>query len=122
MQVAGDQAGVRSASARSADVAWLPRAPDAWLAARAAALLDLPVSHAESLQVVRYQPHGEYRAHLDGLPLDEARGRRMAVRGRSYAGQRRVTALLHRRRAEVIRLDPTSAGTTCSPERRKSQL
>ena len=68
--VAGDAAGEAAGSSRSARVAWLPRAPDAWLAARVAAILDLPVSHAESLQVVKYEAGGEYRPQIAEVRLD----------------------------------------------------
>ena len=94
--VAGDSAGERSGTSRSAQVAWVPRSPtNPWLAKRVAELVDLPLSHAESLQVVKYQPGGEYKAHFDAFPLESARGRRASVRGATYAGQRRVTAILY---------------------------
>lgn len=93
--VAGDTKGVESGTSRSAQVAWVPRSPDAWLAKRVAEIINMPVSHAESLQVVKYGPLGEYRPHFDAFPLNSARGRRSAVRGKTYAGQRRVTAILY---------------------------
>ena len=94
--VAGDGAGEQAGSSRSAQVAWVPRSPDdPWLARRVAELIDVPLSHAESLQVVKYGAGGEYKPHFDAFPLDAARGRRAAVRGRTYAGQRRVTAILY---------------------------
>ena len=74
----------------------VPRSPDdPWLARRVAELIDVPLSHAEALQVVKYGAGGEYKPHFDAFPLDAARGRRAAVRGRTYAGQRRVTAILY---------------------------
>ncbi|RUO41585.1 2OG-Fe(II) oxygenase [Pseudidiomarina aestuarii] len=59
------------------------------LADRVAKFIQMPVSHAESFQVIRYGPTQEYRAHFDAYDLSTERGQRCTARG----GQRLVTVL-----------------------------
>ncbi len=79
---------------RTGDVAWLPHDTDPavrTVVERIATRLGLPVSHAESMQVVRYREGQGYHAHHDAFdPLAEA-GRRCMRRG----GQRVATAIVY---------------------------
>jgi prolyl 4-hydroxylase len=92
-QVSGVDGGVRSRG-RSNDLAWLPHDHDEVtiaVAERVSALVELPVDHAESMQVIRYRPGQEYRHHFDAYNLASERGRRCCARG----GQRLVTTLIY---------------------------
>lgn len=50
-----------------------------------------PVEHFEGLQVMRYQPGGEYKAHFDYFPLEQKGAAAHLVRG----GQRVATLLMY---------------------------
>lgn len=50
-----------------------------------------PVEHFEGLQVMRYQPGGEYKAHFDYFPLEQKGAAAHMVRG----GQRVATLLMY---------------------------
>ncbi|HRI09770.1 MAG TPA: 2OG-Fe(II) oxygenase [Nannocystaceae bacterium] len=92
-EVSGDRAGQHS-QGRTNAVVWLPHAVDTKTAAichRIAALVGLPLDHAESMQVIRYDEGQEYRAHFDAYDLTTPRGQRCCARG----GQRLVTALAY---------------------------
>jgi len=54
-------------------------------------LVGIPLSHAESLQVIHYLPGQEYQAHYDAYELSTARGQRCC----RWGHQRIVTALLY---------------------------
>ncbi len=58
---------------------------------RIAAIVGIPLSHAEAMQVIHYGPGQEYRAHYDAYDLATARGQRCCA----YGGQRLVTALVY---------------------------
>lgn len=79
---------------RTGDMAWLPhdQGPLVQLiCSRVAALVGMPLEHAESLQVVRYLRAERYLAHYDAYELDTAEG----IRCMTLGGQRLVTALLY---------------------------
>ena len=69
--------------------AFSPRAVESLLP-RIAALTDWPVSHAEPLQVLRYEPGQEYKAHFDAFPETEAGAPHLA-----QGGQRVQTVLIY---------------------------
>jgi len=86
--------GIGKSSGRTAWNAWIPHDHDAvvhGLCQRLAALAGHPLAHAESLQVVCYEPGGEYRAHFDAYDISTERGQRYTERG----GQRLCTAILY---------------------------
>ena len=79
---------------RSGRLAWLPHFHNATtqaLADRIAALVGIPLDHAESFQVVRYGVGHQYRAHYDGYDMTTRVGASNVARG----GQRIATALLY---------------------------
>ncbi len=61
------------------------------LVRRVSDIIGIPVSHAESLQVVHYAETEEYRAHFDAYDLNTEKGRLRTAKG----GQRLVTALMY---------------------------
>lgn len=92
-EVSGDTGGYISAG-RSGSNCWINHNDSALtlqLAARISKLVQIPLSHAESFQVVYYGPGQEYRPHYDAWDEDSERGRRCMERG----GQRLVTALVY---------------------------
>lgn len=58
---------------------------------RISAVVGLPRTHAESLQVIHYERGQEYRPHFDAYDLTTDKGRRYCARG----GQRLVTTLAY---------------------------
>jgi len=58
---------------------------------RAAELVELPLDHAEALQVIHYDPAQEYRAHYDAYDLALPRGQRCC----RFGHQRIVTVLVY---------------------------
>ncbi|MGB0681075.1 MAG: prolyl hydroxylase family protein [Magnetovibrionaceae bacterium] len=58
---------------------------------RVADIVQIPLSHAESLQVVHYAEAQEYRSHYDAYDLRTERGQRCCAKG----GQRLVTGLIY---------------------------
>ncbi|WP_051079932.1 2OG-Fe(II) oxygenase [Thioalkalivibrio thiocyanodenitrificans] len=79
---------------RSGENCWLRYADDPQvrdIGERVAAVVGIPLAHAESLQVLRYATAEEYRPHYDAYDLTSPRGQRCCRRG----GQRMVTALLY---------------------------
>lgn len=79
---------------RTSTRTWLGHAIDAVVHAvseRIAARVGLPLAHAESLQVIHYEPGQEYRPHFDAYDLSTEKGRLYCARG----GQRLVTALAY---------------------------
>ncbi|MEZ4384899.1 MAG: 2OG-Fe(II) oxygenase [Nannocystaceae bacterium] len=86
--------GVRRSQGRSNDLTWVRHDTDpviAAIAGRVAALVGLPLAHAESLQVIRYGVGQEYRPHYDAYDLSTPKGQRYTARG----GQRLVTTLTY---------------------------
>lgn len=92
-QVSG-AAGGKFSPGRTSALTWVKHAADAVVAAvagRIAARVGLPLTHAESLQVIHYEPGQEYRPHFDAYDLATEKGQRYCARG----GQRLVTALAY---------------------------
>jgi len=92
-QVSGASGGKHSPG-RTSERAWLKHGLDPTVhavATRIAALVGLPLAHAESLQVIHYEPGQEYRTHFDAYDLSTEKGQRYCERG----GQRLVTALAY---------------------------
>jgi hypothetical protein len=58
---------------------------------RIAAIVGIPLSNAESMQILHYGPGQEYRGHFDAYDLTTLRGQRCCT----YGGQRLVTALIY---------------------------
>lgn len=58
---------------------------------RVAELIDVPVNHAESLQVIHYGPTQEYQAHYDAWDIMSEKGQEKTRVG----GNRAVTALIY---------------------------
>lgn len=90
-RVSGDKSGFKSAG-RTNSLAWIKHDHDAVthrVAERIASVVGLPLEHAESYQVIRYDSGQEYRAHFDAYDLDTERGQRCCKRG----GQRLITVL-----------------------------
>ena len=79
---------------RSGFNCWLRYRDDpvvAELGERLAALVGLPLAHAEALQVIHYSPDQEYRPHYDAYDLAKPRGQRAC----RFGHQRIVTVLLY---------------------------
>ena len=77
---------------RTNDLCWVNHHQDpafTRIAKRIAGLVGMPLSHAESFQVVRYRPGTEYKAHLDAFDPRTKEGANNWPRG----GQRLITAL-----------------------------
>lgn len=92
-EVSGDKDGYISPG-RSGSNCWVVHDFNALtlqLAERISKLVKIPLSHAESFQVVHYGPSEEYKPHFDAWDADTDRGRRCMERG----GQRLVTTLLY---------------------------
>jgi prolyl 4-hydroxylase len=92
-QVSGQDRG-RVSEGRTSSRAWVRHDSDTVtraLAQRIAQLAGLPLENAESMQVIRYGPGHQYRAHFDAYDLSTDKGRRYSARG----GQRMVTALAY---------------------------
>ena len=92
-QVAGVESGKES-KRRTNSVRWLQHKTTdlTWeVAQRAAQVVGMPVSHAESFQLIQYLPGQEYQIHFDAFDARQARGRRNWLRG----GQRMITMLVY---------------------------
>lgn len=89
--VSGPQKGVVS-DARTNEVCWIEHQYDeafTRIGERIAGLVGMPLSHAESFQVIRYAPGAEYRAHFDAFDPRTETGKRNWRIG----GQRLITVL-----------------------------
>lgn len=98
-EVSGEAGGYLS-SGRTGSNCWVAHDHDALtlqLAQRISRLAGLPLTHAESFQVVHYGPQQEYKPHYDAWEHDSPRGQRCMARG----GQRLVTALLYLNHVEA---------------------
>ncbi len=90
-KVSGPNEGVVS-KARTNDVCWVDHNFDiafSRIGRRIAGLVGMPLSHAESFQVIRYSPGAEYKGHFDAFDPTTDTGKRNWARG----GQRLITAL-----------------------------
>lgn len=90
-KVSGPEKGVVS-KARTNDVCWIDHNFDiafSRIGRRIAGLVGMPLSHAESFQVIRYSPGAEYKGHFDAFDPTTDTGKRNWLRG----GQRLITAL-----------------------------
>jgi prolyl 4-hydroxylase len=67
------------------------------LVRRISDLVGIPVTHAESLQVVHYAETQEYKTHFDAYDLGTEKGRLRTEKG----GQRLVTALMYLNEVEA---------------------
>lgn len=91
--VSGAAGGVASAG-RSGRNCWIKHHANrvvSGLSVRMSKLVGIPLSHAESLQMIHYQPTQEYAAHFDAWDPETERGQRCMKKG----GQRLVTCLLY---------------------------
>ncbi|MFC3051725.1 2OG-Fe(II) oxygenase [Kordiimonas pumila] len=89
--VSGEKEGVVS-QGRTNDLCWINHKADevtTKLAQRIAGLVGLPLSHAESFQLIRYGINAEYKAHFDAFQPGTEAGDRNMKRG----GQRLTTVL-----------------------------
>ncbi len=98
-QVTGDE-GSRISAGRTGRVTWIRH--DATpivrgLVKRVSNLVEMPVSHAESLQVIHYDEAQEYRPHHDAWDLGTDKGRQRTA----DSGQRLVTALMYLNEVEA---------------------
>lgn len=91
--VSGDTGGKLS-SGRTGSNCWLSFKDDARLndvSKEISEYIDIPLEHAEKMQLIYYGSGQEYRPHFDAFDLKSDRGIRCAKNG----GQRLVTALLY---------------------------
>lgn len=114
-QVSG-AAGGKLSQGRTNALTWVRHDTDATVlavATRLSARVGLPLSHAESLQVIHYEPGQEYRTHLDAYDLSTEKGQRYTERG----GQRLVTALAYLCEVEGGTTDFPKLGVVVAPRR-----
>ncbi|WP_339899507.1 2OG-Fe(II) oxygenase [uncultured Gilvimarinus sp.] len=105
--VSGAQGGVASAR-RSGSNCWIKHHINpvvSGLSVRVSKLLGVPLTNAESLQMIHYGPTQEYAAHFDAWDPATERGERCMAKG----GQRLVTCLLYLN-------DVAAGGATGFPE------
>lgn len=91
--VSGAAGGVASAG-RSGRNCWITHHANrvvSGLSVRVSKLVGIPLSHAESLQMIHYEPIQEYAAHFAAWDPETERGQRCTKKG----GQRLVTCLLY---------------------------
>lgn len=91
--VSGSKQGVVSRG-RTNDVAWVDHTHDSCtrqIATRVAALIGLPLSHAERFQVIHYGEGAQYKPHFDAFDPKTPSGKRNWEGG----GQRLITALCY---------------------------
>ncbi len=106
-EVSGDTGGYVSAG-RSGSNCWIPHNHNELtrrLATRVSDIVTIPLSNAESFQVLHYGPGQQYRPHYDAWRAGTSKAERCLARG----GQRLVTALLYLCEVE-------SGGATSFPE------
>ncbi len=97
-----------TSTARTGSVAWVryadsPTVTD--VVNRVSELVNIPVHHSESMQVVHYAESQEYRPHFDGWDLSTEKGRLRTENG----GQRVLTALMYLN-------EPAGGGGTSFPK------
>jgi len=84
----------QASAGRTGEVAWVKHGHTPivrGLVKRVSELVAIPVSHAESLQVVHYGETQEYRPHHDAWDLSTANGKERTA----ASGQRLITALMY---------------------------
>ncbi|MCJ9429754.1 2OG-Fe(II) oxygenase [Kordiimonas marina] len=117
-EVSGDDDSI-VVEARTNDMCWLEHDADPAtrrIAARVAGLIGMPLSHAESIQMIRYGPGAEYRAHFDAFDPNTPSGKRNWEGG----GQRLITALGYLTNVtKGGETDFPNIGITIPPERGK---
>lgn len=92
-RVSAGKEGVESAG-RTGSNCWVPHDHNKvtlGLAKRISRLVGIPLSNAESFQVIHYGETQEYSSHFDAWEFDSERGQRCMARG----GQRLVTCLIY---------------------------
>ncbi|MGA0917007.1 MAG: prolyl hydroxylase family protein, partial [Ilumatobacteraceae bacterium] len=97
-----------TSTARTGSVAWVRYADSPTVTGvvnRVSELVDIPVHHSESMQVVHYAESQEYRPHFDGWDLSTEKGRLRTENG----GQRVLTALMYLN-------EPAGGGGTSFPK------
>lgn len=85
---------------RTGSVAWVKHDQTPMvrgLVRRVSEIVDIPVDHSESLQVIHYGVTEEYQAHFDGYDVTTEKGRLRTARG----GQRVLTALMYLNEVEA---------------------
>jgi len=105
--VSAETSGVKS-QGRSGRNCWISHRHNSvisLLSQRIAAVVGLPLSNAESLQVIHYHESQQYAPHFDAWDEATERGQRCMARG----GQRLVTCLLYLNDVEL-------GGGTCFPK------
>ncbi|WP_280397681.1 prolyl hydroxylase family protein [Nocardia carnea] len=98
-KVSGDTGG-RVSPGRTGKNCWIPHNHSELtmrLATRISDIAAIPLTHAESFQVVHYGPGEQYRPHYDAWKADTGRGERCLAR----RGQRLITALLYLNEVEA---------------------
>ncbi len=98
-KVTGDE-GTKISAGRTGRVTWIKhdKTPIVrGLVKRVSDVVGIPVSHAESLQVVHYAEDQEYRAHHDSWDLSTEKGQTRTAK----SGQRLVTALMYLNEVEA---------------------
>lgn len=106
-EVSGDTGGYVSPG-RSGSNCWIPHNHNELtlrLATRISDIVAIPLSNAESFQVLHYGPGQQYRPHYDAWRPGSSKAERCLARG----GQRLVTALLYLSEVEA-------GGSTSFPE------
>jgi prolyl 4-hydroxylase len=106
-EVSGETGGFVSPG-RSGSNCWIRHNHDELtlrLAERISEIVRIPLSNAESFQLVHYGPGEQYRPHYDAWRADTSKGERCLARG----GQRLITALLYLSEVEA-------GGATSFPE------
>ena len=100
--------GYRESDGRTGSNHWLKYDEDEVVKSigqRLADIVGLPLTNAESMQIIHYGPTQEYRPHFDAFNLAQPRGQRAA----KWGGQRLVTALVYLNQ-------PESGGSTEFPK------
>ncbi|PDH38759.1 MAG: hypothetical protein CNF01_00395 [Halieaceae bacterium MED-G27] len=100
--------GYRESDGRTGSNHWLKYEEDdvvKSIGQRLADIVGLPLTNAESMQIIHYGPTQEYRPHFDAFNLSQPRGQRAA----KWGGQRLVTALVYLNQ-------PESGGSTEFPK------
>lgn len=93
-----DESQKTDTAARRSETAYLTRGMDDFIRKidqRCSDIMHAPVEWGEHLQVVRYQPGGEYRPHYDFFPIDRNADTARALKLRLTGGNRTATLLMY---------------------------